>query len=412
MTSDIALSVRSVSKRYATYSSLWSRMLSWFDVKVTPVSDFWAVHNVSLELRAGEAVAIIGQNGAGKSTLLKLITGTVRPTEGTVGFHGRINALLELGLGFNPEFSGRQNTYLAGGLMGYSVAQIDAMIHEILAFSELGDFFEQPLRTYSSGMQARLAFSVATAVRPDILIVDEILSVGDSYFQHKSFDRIRQFKEDGCAILFVTHGMNDARTLCDRVLLLDRGVVLKDGPSDEVVDYYNALIAEKENAKAAIEQSRQYSGWLRTRSGTKEILADSITLSDAGSAADISTATVGQDLILRISATAMADIPRLVVGLMLRDRAGHVVWGTNTFHTRQAEEGIVAGEKVTLEWRFTCDLGPGSYGLSFAFTADDTHTNKNYEWIDNAIVFDVINVDQPLFIGTNNLGTRLSVIRG
>ncbi|CAN7182653.1 ABC transporter ATP-binding protein [Bosea sp. LjRoot237] len=412
MTSDIVLSVQSVSKRYATYSSLWARVLSWFDAAVKPVAEFWAVRDVSLELRAGEAVAIIGQNGAGKSTLLKLITGTVRPTKGAVGSHGRINALLELGLGFNPEFSGRQNTYLAGGLMGYSVAQIDAMIQEILDFSELGDFFEQPLRTYSSGMQARLAFSVATAVRPDILIVDEILSVGDSYFQHKSFDRIRRFKEDGCAILFVTHGMADVRTLCDRVMLLEKGVVLKDGPSDEVVDYYNALIAEKENAKTAIEQSRQESGWLRTRSGTREILADTVSLNDADNDDAISTATVGQDLIVRIAATATADVSRFVVGLMLRDRAGHVVWGTNTFHTGQVEEGILAGEKLTFEWRFTCNLGPGSYGLSFAFTADDTHTNKNYEWIDNAIVFDVINVDKPLFIGTNNLGTQLKVVRG
>lgn len=411
MTAENILTVSSVSKRYAVYSSIRARVMSWFDLPVKPIAEFWAIRDVSLELRAGEAVAIIGQNGAGKSTLLKMITGTVRPTTGQVTSHGRINALLELGLGFNPEFSGRQNTYLAGGLMGYSIGQIDAMITDIMDFAELGDFFEQPLRTYSSGMQARLAFAVATAVRPDILIVDEILSVGDSYFQHKSFDRIRQFKADGCAILFVTHGMGDVRTLCDRVILLEKGTVLKDGPADEVVDFYNALIAEKENAKATIKQDRKENGWLLTKSGTQEISAVSVNLLDAAAGTDVATAIVGQDLRLRIVARAHAAVPRFVIGLMLRDRAGHIVWGTNTFHTRQVEHGIEPGEMLTLDWNFKCSLGPGSYGLSYALTADDTHTNANYEWVDNSIVFDVINVNFPIFAGTNHLDAALSITR-
>ena len=295
--------------------------------------------------------------------------------------------------------------------MGLSTHEIDGMVGDIIDFAEIGEFFEQPLRVYSSGMQARLAFAVATAVKPDILIVDEILSVGDSYFQHKSFDRIRRFKEQGVAILFVTHGMSDVRTLCDRVILLDKGVVLKDGLPDEVVDYYNALIAEKENSKLSIEQRRESSGWLVTRSGTLDAVTKHFELTDYKSEQSVSVVQVGQHLVLRIGVKASTAIEKLVLGLMIRDRTGHIVWGTNTWHTKQVIENVESGERIEFKWRFKCALGPGSYGISYALTSSDTHTDMNFEWVDNAIVFDVFNADALVFVGTACLDLDISIER-
>lgn len=398
--SNIVLNVQNVSKCYASYRSNLSRYLRWLGMPVSPQHEYWAVKDVSFTLRSGEALALIGQNGAGKSTLLKLITGTVRPTTGNIAVLGRISAILELGLGFNPEFTGRQNVYLAGGLMGLSNRQIDDIIPAIEDFSELGEFFDQPLRVYSSGMQARLAFSVATAVRPDVLIVDEVLSVGDSYFQHKSFDKIRQFKEEGTSILFVTHSMGDVRALCDRVILLDKGKVLKDGPPDEVVDFYNALIAEKENAKLTIEQRRRKDGWLFTEFGTREVTLESLELKDAKTDRPVQIAHVGQRLAIDSCIRINRDIDRLVLGHRITDRTGHVIWGTNTWHTKQVLNNLKQGQVVLARLNFECTLGPGSYSISFGLHSTDTHLEGCYHKADNAIVFDVINTDKTFFIGS------------
>jgi lipopolysaccharide transport system ATP-binding protein len=241
--------------------------------------------------------------------------------------------------------------------------------------------------------------------------VDEALSVGDSYFQHKSFDRIRHFRDEGVSIMLVTHGLGDVRTLCDRVILLDKGRVLKDGLPDEVVDYYNALIAEKENAKLSVEQRRQKNGWLLTRSGTGEARVKSLRLLDAVSREELAIVQVGQSVELQLEASIHADIPRLVLGYMIRDKQGHVVWGTNTWHTRQIQENVKCGETVVFRLPFTCTLGPGSYSVSPALVSSETHLINNYEWIDNLLVFDVINVERDIFIGTNWLDAQFSISR-
>lgn len=403
------LVVEGVGKCYAAYPSNLHRFAEWFGVTSAHKSEFWAVREVSFSLQRGEALALIGQNGAGKSTLLKLITGTVRPTTGKIHVVGRIGAILELGLGFNPEFTGRQNVYLAGGLMGFAGRELETLIPGIQEFAELGEFFDQPLRVYSSGMQARLAFAVATCVRPEILIVDEVLSVGDSYFQHKSFDRIRTFKEQGTALLFVSHDMGAVKSLCERVILLDQGRVLKDGLPDEVVDYYNALVAEKENAKLTIEQRRAKGGWLLTRSGSGEARVKTLRLVDAESGDEVATARVGQRLCLIAEVEIVAPIPRLVLGYMLRDKYGHVVWGTNTWHTQQILTDLQPGDLVIYQLAFTCTLGPGSYSFSPALVSTDTHLVNNYEWTDNALVFDVINTAYPIFIGSSWLDAQFHI---
>ena len=238
--------VNNIGKAYKRYPNRWSRLLEWFDPTNQPRHQaHWVLRGVSFTVAPGEAVGIIGNNGAGKSTLLKIITGTTQASEGAVEVGGRIAALLELGMGFHPDFTGRQNVFMAGQLLGHSVATLEQYFPDIEAFAEIGDYINQPVRTYSSGMVVRLAFSVATAVRPGILIVDEALSVGDAYFQHKSFERIRQFRDQGTTLLFVSHSPGAVKSLCNRAILLDRGILVRDGRPDEVLDYYNAIIARR-----------------------------------------------------------------------------------------------------------------------------------------------------------------------
>ncbi len=406
----VVLRVQGVGKRYATYPSMVQRVAGWFGLPVRTSGEFWANTDVSFEVETGQALALIGSNGAGKSTLLKMITGTVRPTVGHIDVRGTVSAILELGLGFNPELTGRQNVRQAGAFLGFSPDEIAALMPDIEQFAELGDFFDRPLRVYSSGMQARLAFSLATAKRPDLLIVDEVLSVGDSYFQHKSFDRIRRFKAEGTSILLVTHSLNDARALCDRVIMLEGGRILRDGLPDEIVDYYNAYVSMKEAQRQTVEQDRRQDGWLRTRSGSFDVVLDSLTLLD-DRGQSVLKATVGQQLVLRADVEVRSPVDRLVLGLMLRDRSGHVVWGTNTWHTRQIVQRPVVGGRYRFDLAFRCDLGPGSYGVGTALCADDTHLDSNFEWQDNVLVFDVENSSRAFFIGTSALNVEFLIER-
>ena len=226
------------------------------------------LQDINFTVNPGEAVGIIGINGAGKSTLLKMITGTTQPTTGGVHITGRVAALLELGMGFHPDFTGRQNAFMAGQLLGYSVEEIARLMPEIEAFAEIGDYIDQPVRVYSSGMQMRLAFSVATAHRPDVLIVDEALSVGDAYFQHKSFDRIREFRKQGTTLLIVSHDKGAIQSICDRAILLNAGKLAMEGEPEAVMDYYNAMLADHQNQ--TVKQEVTVNGKIQTISGTGE----------------------------------------------------------------------------------------------------------------------------------------------
>lgn len=405
------LHVNNLGKSYRQWGSALRRVASWFMPSILPRSEHWVLKDVSFSIGPGEAVGVVGQNGAGKSTLLKLISGTTQPTQGTVNKRGRVAAILELGMGFSPDLTGRQNAYHSAGLMGYSQAEIEQAMPDIESFAEVGEYFDKPVRTYSSGMQMRVAFGVATAFKPDLLIVDEALSVGDSYFQHKSFDRIRKFREQGVSIMLVTHSMSDVRTLCDRVILLDQGRVLKDGPPDEVVDYYNALIAQKESANLTVDQRREKNGWVLTKSGTGEARIKSIQLLDAVTRNQLDVVQVGQSVELRLEVDIHADIPRLVLGYMIRDKQGHLVWGSNTWHTRQIQENLKMGETVFFSLPFTCTIGPGSYSISPALVGSDTHLTENYQWIDNLLIFDVLNLNREVFVGSNCLDARFVISR-
>lgn len=405
------LKVDNVGKAYRVWTSEWLRAARWFGVPTRPKEENWVLRNVSFTIAPGEAVGVIGQNGAGKSTLLKLITGTAQPTEGQVTRTGRVAAILELGMGFNPDLTGRQNAFHSAGLMGYSQEQIEAAMPDIEAFAEVGEYFDQPVRTYSSGMQVRVAFAVATAFTPDLLIVDEALSVGDSYFQHKSFDRMRRFREEGTSIMLVSHSLSDVKALCDRAILLDKGRVLKDGEPDEVIDFYNALIAKKENETLAVEQRRGKSGWVTTRSGTGQAKVARMRLFDAETQQEVALAMVGQKLRVELEASVGENLPSLVLGFMMRDKQGHIIWGSNTWHTRQVQQDVRAGERVVFHLDFTCTLGPGSYSISPALVSTETHLVDNFEWVDNLLVFDVMNANRTTFIGSNWLDAQFSVDR-
>lgn len=413
------IGVERVGKAYRQYRSEWHRVLAWFDAKSEQSPEgqpsdcraSWVLRDVSFQIAPGEAVGIIGSNGAGKSTLLKLIAGTIQPTVGTVIVCGRVSAILELGLGFNPELTGRENAAYSAAMMGYQPHEVAERMSSIEDFAEVGEYFDAPLRTYSSGMQMRVAFAVATAWRPDILIVDEALSVGDSYFQHKSFECIRRLKAEGTTLLFVTHSLADVRALCDRALLMANGRIQKDGLPDEVVDFYNALIADRENGKLTIEQRRERDGWLTTTSGDGAVKVEKLVLADNVNVTPVRLARVGQTLRLTASLRVLRAVPSLVFGVMIRDRMGHVVWGSNTWHTRQQIEAVRAGENITIALVFDCALGSGSYGVTVALHAGDTHADSNFQWTDNILVFDVANTEHPVFIGSTHLNASFEIVK-
>ena len=276
-----------------------------------PESLRWVFRDLSFDVARGDAVGIIGQNGAGKSTLLKLLTDTVKPTLGTVSVDGKVSALLELGMGFHPDFTGRENAFLSGRMQGRTQAEMESVIDEIKAFSEIGDYFDWPVKTYSSGMYVRLAFAVATAYRPDLLIIDEALAVGDMYFQHKSFARIRKFREEGTTLLFVSHDPGAVKSLCNRAILIGDGRMLRDGAPDDVLDFSNALIAERENLALMALKSDEFDG----RSGNGRARATDVRLISRGARSDIFR--VGEKVVIEIEFQCNEVLPDLVAGILL-----------------------------------------------------------------------------------------------
>jgi lipopolysaccharide transport system ATP-binding protein len=407
----IRVAVSSIGKKYKIYPDRWGRLLEWATAnRYTAHKPDWALRDISFEVGDGESVGIIGMNGAGKSTLLKILTGTTQPTEGSAAVTGQVAALLELGLGMHPEFSGWQNALLACQLLGMEPAVIDECLPWIQSFSELGDHMDQPVRTYSTGMQVRLAFSAATALRPDVLIVDEALAVGDAYFQHKSISRIRSFKEQGMTLLFVTHDAVALKAVCDRAILLDAGRLLRDGPADAVFDYYNAMIAQKEK-DAEIQQSADDGGHTVTRSGSREAEIVSVELCDvAGNAHRMFR--VGETATIRYRIRIHQPMSTPTVGFLIRDRLGADVFGTNTYHLGIAAQKCVPGDDLVASFELILNLGPGHYSISASIHRGAVHVDGNFDWWDRAVVFQVIPSGAYSFVGVAALPTRATVGRG
>ena len=398
--------VSGLGKAYRQYPTRWARLAEWLTPWTTRHQLRWVLQDVNFQVNPGEALGIIGVNGAGKSTLLKMITGTTQPTAGSIRLEGRVAALLELGMGFHPEFTGRQNVFMAGQLLGMSMEELHALMPGIEAFAEIGEYMDQPVRTYSSGMQMRLAFSVATASRPDILIVDEALSVGDAYFQHKSFDRIREFRKAGTTLLIVSHDRQAIQTICDRALLLDKGRVALEGAPEEVMDFFSAMIAERE--QDTIRQERLADNRIRTISGTGEAsVAEVVLLNDKGRPVEV--LETGTPVTLKVTVDINTDLERLVLGFMIKDRMGQPIYGINTHRINRPLENLKAGEQVTYSYRFDANLGKGNYSVALSLSRLDSHLDKNYEWRDFALIFHVINTRKPDFVGCASLDARLEI---
>jgi len=404
-----SIQVSNVSKGYKRYTGRWDRLIEW----VVPNSRNrhnlkWVLKDIHFTVKAGEALGIIGMNGAGKSTLLKIITGTAQQTTGQVQIYGKVAALLELGMGFHPDFTGRQNAIMSGQLMGYSLDEIMGCMKDIESFAEIGTAIDEPVRTYSSGMQVRLAFSVATAIRPDVLIVDEALSVGDAYFQHKSFARIREFREKGTTLLLVSHDKAAIQSICDRAILLNEGTVLKEGKPEEIMDYYNALLAKKGNI--TVRQVLNEEGKVQTISGTGEAEIDSAYLMNCRNE-KIKVVGVGEKITLCVEVKINLDIPQLVMGYMIKDVHGQTIYGTNTYHKELPLKNLCKGETIKYNITFVATMGPGNYSITLALTDEDTHLNNNYQWKDLATIFSVVNLLYTQFVGCNWMEPTIHIDR-
>lgn len=358
-------------KNSAAYCALQRRAAAGY-------RDFQAVQPLNFEIRRGEAVGIIGRNGSGKSTLLQLIAGILQPSTGSLTASGRISALLELGSGFNPEFTGRENVYLNGSILGLGARDMDARIAQIIEFADIGEFIDEPVKTYSSGMMMRLAFAVAVSVQPDILIIDEALSVGDVFFTQKCFDRIRQILAGGATLIFVSHDTAAVQNLCNRGLLLHQGRLVFDGPPDECVTRYFALAIPSETAPAGPATG---AGGLHppvNDAARTALLAHNILPQARSRLGDRDLEFVAADFInergdhafhvgmmhtaiIRLLLRANRVVAAPAVGLQIFDHMANLVFAAGTPQRRFNLPALAAGEEVMLEFRLTCALRPGEY---------------------------------------------------
>ena len=415
-----AIEFSAVSKSYSIYGSPGDRLkeLLTFN-RVSFHRDFWALRDLSFAVRPGETFCIVGENGSGKSTLLQMIAGILAPTAGTVTVNGRVSALLELGSGFNPEFSGRENVYLNGAILGFSNKEMDRKYRDIVEFAEIGDFIDRPVKTYSSGMLVRLAFAVAIHVDPDILLVDEALAVGDIYFRQRCMRKVHELRARGITILFVSHATGDVKALGDRVLWLDHGSIRDLGDTERVVSKYLAAMTQKDSAYVAqhrpapspVVELPEIATAIpnvdhRFGDGRAEVIGVQI-LDECGSAAGIlepnTTVTV------RISARAKANIPQPIIGFMMRNHLGVDFAGTNTTREGFPLAPLLPGEIQTVDLQL--DI-PELYATTFSFSpaiADGTlHSYSICDWIDNAIALQMSPSEMPMY-GTMHLKCRVRI---
>jgi lipopolysaccharide transport system ATP-binding protein len=373
-----------------------------------------SLDNLSLSVPSGQVHGIIGMNGAGKSTLLKILTGVIHSTSGEIKIVGRIAALLELGTGFHGELTGRENVLLNGAMQGFTNSEIQAKVPEIEAFAELGEFFDRPVKVYSSGMYVRLAFAFAVAVEPDVLIIDEALSVGDAYFQQKCLRKIEEFKAKGITILFVSHDLGAVKMLCQTVTLLSKGKEIFTGQPQQALDLYNALLAEHKNLALADQRVKQAASLMTGssfESGNHKMVIESVSLIDAGGN-EASAVESGSSILIRIrTRVSDAQIDDPTCGILIRDRLGYDVFGTNTSELGMKNGVVRQGQIIEFTFHMNCKLGPGDYTLTVALHSSRSHVTDSYHWIDRALVFQVIPSTDFRFIGVARLEPHVDVCR-
>jgi lipopolysaccharide transport system ATP-binding protein len=391
-----ALKVQGVSKQYRTYARPGDRLKeSLTRGRLRKHKEFWALHDVSFELTKGDIVGIIGPNGCGKSTLLQIIAGTLEPTHGEVWHEGRIAALLELGAGFDPEFTGVENVYMNASLLGFSRRETDALFPQIERFAEIGDFIHQPVKTYSSGMYVRLAFAIAASVEPDILIIDEALAVGDAVFQHRCLRRIKELHERGTTVLFVSHDVAAIRALCSRAILMSHGRIISDGAPADVLNHYQEIVMERERAYEA--ESAALSDTAPAEATSFEPLTSAyrhgnhdaeIVLAELLGANNRRAEIVetGAPLTMKIAARFNRDNADPVIGFLIRNRHGISAYGVNTHEQKLALGPVRRGEIIEVTFAFNCWLGIDNYSISCAVHSSE---GEAYDWLDGLRFFRV-----------------------
>lgn len=372
--SDFAIRVKHLDKMYKLYNKPSDRLRETLGFRV-PVKEHYALRDVNFDVKRGETVGIIGTNGSGKSTILKIITGVLNPTAGEVLVDGRISALLELGAGFNPEYSGVENVYLNGTMMGFSREEIDARLQDILDFADIGDFVYQPVKSYSSGMFVRLAFAVAINIDPEILIVDEALSVGDVFFQAKCYRKFEDFKAMGKTILFVSHDLSSIARYCDRVILLNKGVKLNEGSPKKMVDMYKQLLVGEDPEKSEKDSEKQKENWSGQFQVNPDMLEYGSKLAEIVDFAvfdekGLCTNTIekGSSFQIRMKVIFRETIQDPILAYTFKDIKGTEITGTNTLFEKVAVEHSEAGDSCIVTFTQDMFLQGGEYLLSFGCT--------------------------------------------
>lgn len=428
MSSDNIIEVKNLSKCYQIYNSPKDRLLQmFFRTRKVFYREFWALKDVSFSLKKGETVGIIGRNGSGKSTLLQMICGTLTPTDGSVKVNGRIAALLELGAGFNPEFTGHENVFMAASLYGLTNEQIRERYEKILAFAEIGDYIDQPVKTYSSGMYVRLAFAVIAHVDADILVIDEALAVGDAVFTQKCMRFIRKFKENG-TLLFVSHDTNSVINLCDKAIWLHQGELITTGTAKNIAEKYlqytlqevygeetrldsiksdrapaeevpKALTPQELNDTPAIDYKVQYgiannlseaNGW---KTGAAEIT--DVALTNLASQSKVHIFKGGEKVRLTITAKLHENFESPIIGFLVKDRLGQVLFGENTFPFTAANPLATEAEKtIVASYDFTLPMLPnGEYAMMVSLANGDLDNHVQHHLLHDALIINVSSSD-------------------
>lgn len=395
------ITVESVSKTFRLYRSPADRLKEIVTRRVRH-QRYDALKNISFTVPPGQSLGLVGQNGAGKSTLLKLLSGVLLPDGGHIAIDGRVTGLLELGTGFDSNLSGRRNILTNGLLLGMSADEVHGKEADIIEFAELGQFIDEPLRTYSSGMVMRLGFAIAIHASPRCFLVDEALSVGDGHFQQKCMRRIRQFRQEGGSIVFVSHDLNAIKQVCDRALVLDQGCIVYDGDTEGAVNQYNRIMARLDEADESIRTTQRR----EQAYGTREVEITRAQLCQSGQPAPATIISTGQTVSLEVTILAHQPIEELSLGFVIRDRFGQDIFGTNTHYLEQ-RIALIRGQHTTVTFEMPLHLAAGQYTITLAAHSEENHLQHCYHWIDNYLGFEVAGSTVPPFSGLVWLPTQV-----
>jgi lipopolysaccharide transport system ATP-binding protein len=411
--SELAISLNNISKCYKRYHHPVDRLKELFLPGTSKAENFWALHNINLEVTKGETLGIIGKNGSGKSTLLQIIAKTLTPTTGDVWVNGRVSALLELGSGFNPEFTGRQNVFFNGRILGLSREEIEDKFDDIAAFAEIGDFIDQPVKTYSSGMVVRLAFAVVANTEPQILIVDEALSVGDAKFQARSMKRIRQLKDQGVTILFVSHDAASVKMLCQRAILVNQGRIIETGSPNKVVNHYIALLSsdkteQEDELVSSVASDRDLISndpdKKLHRHGNQLAVINSVKVTNQDNQEIKDKLETKSIFNLVVTIESKAELLDLVIGFSIRNLMGVCIYGTNTSLMNKKLAKLEKGQQLTANFQIPCYLNKGIYTITIGIHSEE---GISYDWMDEIIVLEVTNYQ--ICDGLVDLSSRLNI---